>query len=127
MLGVVMWLDGTVPYPEYEGEEQPCIRADDDELVCPEPAPLKPETPLRRNVTFLASEAVSAPFSLLGLLLGVGLSITAMIRARKTRHSNAQEMLAFRIALAGVLILVAIPLVAGLVLLVLLMSFRIRG
>lgn len=126
LVGLLSYLDQTVPYPEPMGEPPPCYVDEHDETICPEQQ-LAPESTLRKVVSALAVEWLTSLFTVTAVGAGLGLSIAAVARTRKTRRENAQDKTAFRVAISALVLLTVIPMCLGLLALVLIASFPIRG
>lgn len=126
LLGLLAFLDRTVPYPEPIGEPPPCDVNEHDETICPEQA-LAPESTLRRVVSAISVEWITSLIAMAAVGAGLALSTTAVVRTRKTRHESPEARKAFRLGLAALVLLIAIPSCLGLIALVIIMSFPIRG
>lgn len=125
MVGTVTWLDGKVAWPEY-GEAPPCYVTEDDETICPEPEHQEPSA-LRKFISVVSAEALIAPLALISWMGGVGCSITALVRTRASRKVDLADKRTFRVALAALLLLFAIPLVVGFLAFLVIATFQIRG
>lgn len=119
-------LDANVAWPQPVGEPMPCYGTDDGDTICPEEPELEPSK-LRNLASALRSETVLGVLWLVAMVGGLGSAITAVIRTRKTRREDATARLAFRVAIAALVVVVGVPLAASLWLLFVIATFPIRG
>jgi hypothetical protein len=123
-LGLIGIFHERTPGPEPIGEPPPCYGTEDGGTTCPE-QPWTEETTARKVAVALhdVKEGVVAGFALGGLVCAV----LAIRHTRVTRASDAAARRSFRVAVAALILALGLPALGALGLLLLAVTFPIRG